>query len=180
MPGRSADWRWARRALLSVPVTLALAACASSPHSAPPSPPPTGATGSPATASAAPSATATGTGAQNLVASSNLKSALLAAFAGDKGLPQNDLTGPLPGTLYYGISASGEYWAVAHFGLTSSAPFQAQVDMQDGGDIGVFSRQGDQAWAVRLGGEPFPCPGELPADLMQVWGLTSPGACSAT
>lgn len=49
--------------------------------------------------------------------------------------------------------------------------------MQDGGNIGVFSRQGNQPWTVRLGGLPFPCPGELPADLMSVWGMTSPGSC---
>jgi hypothetical protein len=89
------------------------------------------------------------------------------------------VTGPLQGTLYYGIdSATGTYWAVAHFGLTSSASSQASIDMQDGGDIGVFSRQGDQAWTVHLGGEPFPCPGELPADLIAVWGMTSPGTCA--
>jgi len=49
--------------------------------------------------------------------------------------------------------------------------------MQDGFDTGVFSRHGDQAWTVRPGGVPFPCPGELPADLMSVCGMTSSGSC---
>ncbi len=112
------------------------------------------------------------------MASSSVKAALLTAFAAEKGLPTGEVSGPLPGTLYYGIvSATGTYWAFAHFGLTSSAPFQAQVDMQDGGNIGVFSRHGEQAWTARVGGEPFPCPGALPADLMAVWGITSPSAC---
>jgi hypothetical protein len=131
-----------------------------------------------ATAPPSAPASSTGTGAQNLVASSALEATLLAAYAADKGLPQDEVTGPLSGTLYYGIdNATGTYWAVATFGLTLSASFNAEVDMQDGGNIGVFSRQGDQAWTVRLGGIPFPCPGELPADLMSVWGMTSPGGC---
>jgi hypothetical protein len=112
------------------------------------------------------------------VAGSAVKAALLAAFAAAKRLPQGEVTGPLPGTLYYGLdSSTGRYWAVARFGLTSSAPAQAAVDMQDGFDTGVFSRHGDQAWTVRPGGIPFPCPGELPADLMSVWGMTSSGSC---
>jgi len=112
------------------------------------------------------------------VATSDVKAALLAAYAAQKRLPLAEVTGPLPGTLYYGLDAVTEtYWAVATFGLTSSAPFEAQVSMQDGGNLGVFARKGGQAWTVRLGGIPFPCPGELPADLMSVWGMTSPGGC---
>jgi hypothetical protein len=176
MSGGSAGEGRARPAwpgVLATLVLVGLAGCAGSAHSVRPSPRPSAATGSPGTAAASPAAAS----AQNLVASSTVKAALLAAFAAEKGFPQDEVTGPLPGSLYYGISGSGTYWAVAHFGLTSSAPFQAQVDMQDGGNIGVFSRQGGQAWTTRIGGEPFPCPGALPADLMAVWGLTSPGVC---
>jgi hypothetical protein len=177
MSGGFADWSRARRVWLGALVTLVLAGlagCASS--AATPSPRPSGTHSSPGRTATTPPAGQAGSGAQNLVASSTVKAALLAAFAAEKGLPTGELTGPLPGSLYYGVSGS-TYWAFAHFGLTSSAPVQAQVDMQDGGDIGVFSHQGGQAWTTRIGGEPFPCPGELPADLMAVWGITSPGGC---
>ena len=182
MSGGFADWSRARRVWLAAlgPLVLAgLTGCASSAHSATPSPPPSGAHSGPGRAATTAPAGLAGSGAQNLVASSTVKAALLTAFAAEKGLPASELTGPVPGSLYYGISGSGTYWAVAHFGLTSSAPFQAQVDMQDGGNTGVFSRQGGQAWTTRIGGEPFPCPGQLPADLMAVWGITSPGVCDA-
>lgn len=179
MSGGFADCSRARHVWLAALVTLVLAGlagCASSAHSGAPSPRPSGAHSSPGGAATTPPAGLAGSGAQNLVASSSVKTALLAAFAAEKGWPASELTGPVPGSLYYGISG-GTYWAVAHFGLTSSAPFQAQVDMQDGGNIGVFSRQGGQAWTTRIGGEPFPCPGELPAGLMAVWGMTSLGEC---
>jgi hypothetical protein len=177
MAERPADWRWTRRAVLGVSVMLVLTGCASSARPAPPPSAPV-AHGSSGAPSASSSASPVGTRAQNLVAGSSVKAALLAAFVAAKGLPQDEVTGPLPGTLYYGLdSSTGTYWAVARFGLTSSAPAQAAVDMQDGFDTGVFSRHGDQAWTVRPGGIPFPCPGELPADLMSVWGMTSSGSC---
>jgi hypothetical protein len=172
-----ADWRWTRRAVLGVSVLLVLTGCASSARPAPPPSAPV-AHGSSAAPAASPSASPVGSRAQNLVAGSAVKAALLATFAAAKGLPQDEVTGPLPGTVYYGLdSSTGMYWAVARFGLTSSAPAQAAVDMQDGFDAGVFSRHGDQAWTVRPAGIPFPCPGELPADLMSVWGMTSSGSC---
>jgi hypothetical protein len=179
MTWRSAHVRKTPAVLLAVTVTIMLAGCAASLHSASPSASTApAARAHPATASVSAPESSTEAGAQNLVASSSLEAALLAAYATEKGLPQDQVTGPLPGTLYYGIdNATGTYWAVAHFGLTPSASFQDEVNMQDGGNIGVFSRQGDQPWTVGLGGIPFPCPGELPADLMAVWGMTSPGGC---
>jgi hypothetical protein len=172
-----ADSRKARQVLVSVSIALILGGCAGSAHSAPPSPQATGS--KPAGASASTPATQrAGASARNLVADSAVRASLLAAYATAKRLPEDEVTGPLPGTLYYGtVTASGTYWAVATFGLTSSAPFEAEVNMQDGGNIGVFSRTAAQPWTVRLGGIPFPCPGELPAELMSVWGMTSPGSC---
>ena len=49
--------------------------------------------------------------------------------------------------------------------------------MQDGGNIGIFSRQVGQPWKMTPGGIPFPCPGALPSAMMALWGLTSSGAC---
>jgi hypothetical protein len=175
MTTRPAGWRAARRVMLGSAV-LALTGCASS---APPAPPPTPSRSvSPAASSAATAAATPEAGTQNLVAGSTVKAALLAAFAAMKGLPQDEVTGPLPGSVYYGIDGpTGTYWAVARFELTSSAPMQAAVGMQDGGNIGVFTSKGGQAWAVHTGGIPFGCPGELPPGLMSVWGMTSPGIC---
>jgi hypothetical protein len=179
MARRSIDLCKTPRVLLGVSVTLMLAGCATSSHSASPSPRHApAANASSAAASPSVPAGSTATGAQNLVANGDLEAALLAAYATEKGLPEDEVTGPLSGTLYYGIdNATGTYWAVAQFGLASSASFDAEVSMQDGGNIGVFSRQGNQPWTVHLGGIPFPCPGELPADVMSVWGMTSPGGC---
>jgi len=177
MAGRPADRRWPHRAMLGVSAMLVLTGCASSARPAPPPSAPVAHSSSAAPSASSP-ASPVGSRAQNLAAGSAVKAALLATFAAAKGLRQDELTGPLPGTLYYGLdSATGTYWAVATFGLTSSAPSQAAVDMQDGFDTGIFSRHGDQAWTVRPGGIPFPCPGELPADLMSVWGMTSSGSC---
>lgn len=179
MARRFASLRKTRRVVLGVSVTLVLAGCAASAHPALPAASRTpAARASSARASASAAGSSAEAGAQNLVANSELQAALLAAYAAEKGLPQDEVTGPLSGTLYYGIdNTTRTYWAVAQFGLTSSASFDAEVNMQDGGNIGVFSRQGNQPWTARIGGIPFPCPGELPAGLMSVWGMTSPGIC---
>jgi hypothetical protein len=109
------DGSRARRVWLGVLATLVLAGlagCASSAHSALPSPGssarPSAATSSPGTAAAnppaSPPASQAAVGAQNLVASSSVKAELLAAFAAEKGLPEDEVTGPLPGTLCLPIS----------------------------------------------------------------------------
>lgn len=178
MAGRSARLS-TRRAVFGLSVSLVLAGCASSVQSTPSTTGPS----APAAHASSPVASgllpagAAGADAHNLAANGALKAALLAAYAAAKGLPEADVTGPLPGTLYYGI-ASTTYWALAQFSLTPSAPPQAAADMQGGGNIGVFSRHGDQAWTVRFGAIPFPCPGELPADLLSVWGIRPAGVCS--
>jgi hypothetical protein len=123
-----------------------------------------------------------GSGAQNLVASESVKAGLIAAFAAAKRLPQKQVAGIWPGDLYYGFLASTDtYWAVAWFSLTAEAPYQAQVDMQDGAGTGIFSRQGGQAWTMtQVGGEPFPRSGQLPVAMMSVWNMEYwYGSCSS-
>ncbi|MGD0881307.1 MAG: hypothetical protein ABSB09_07055 [Acidimicrobiales bacterium] len=103
---------------------------------------------------------------------------LLATFAASKQMPVSYFTGPTAGTLYYAyLPSTGTYWALAHFGITPAAPIQTGVDMQDGGDVGVFRRQTGGEWTMTVGGEPFPCPGQIPDAVMSVWGLTPSGAC---
>jgi hypothetical protein len=134
---------------------------------------------SPVTSTSATTATTgTGGGARNLPADDQLRAALLAVFAADKQLPESYFTGPEPGTLYYAyVPSTATYWALAHFGITSAASSQAGVDMQDGGDAGVFTRPAGGAWRMTLAGEPFPCPGQIPDAVLAVWGLTLSGAC---
>lgn len=116
--------------------------------------------------------------AENLTADGALNSELLATFAAYKQLPESFFTGPLKGTLYYGyLTSTRAYWALANFSITPAASFQAGVNMQDGGDIGIFTRQDDEPWKMTLGSIPFPCPGVLPSAIMALWGLTSSGAC---
>ncbi|MGA2836519.1 MAG: hypothetical protein ABSF84_07980 [Acidimicrobiales bacterium] len=120
----------------------------------------------------------TGSGAQDLPASDQLRAELLTTFAASKQMPESYFTGPQPGTLYYAyLPSTRTYWALAHFGISSAAPSQTDVDMQDGGDVGVFSRRDGGAWTMTVGGEPFPCPGQIPDAVMTVWGMTPSGAC---
>ena len=129
------------------------------------------------TATSAPTPT-TGAGAQDLPANNQLRAELLTTFAAYKQMPETYFSGPQPGTLYYAyLPSTGTYWALAHFGITSAAPSQTGIGMQDGGDVGVFTRQAGGAWKMTLGGEPFPCPGQIPDAVMTVWGLTLSGAC---
>jgi hypothetical protein len=131
-----------------------------------------------ATSIAPTSSTAAVQAAQNLPATDQLRSDLLAAFAAFKQLPVSYFTGPNPGKLYYALLPStGVYWALASFSLTGSASFAAQVGMQDGGDIGIFTRRAGEPWKVTGGGLPFPCPGALPVEVMQLWGLVVSGSC---
>jgi hypothetical protein len=114
------------------------------------------------------------------VATPALKAQLLAAFAAAKGDPPSDFTGPDAGSTYYALyPATGQYWALAHFTPTSSAGYQVDVGMQDGGAQGVFTEaQGSSTWAAKFGTFPFPCPGgPVPDALVKLWGLSYPSGC---
>jgi hypothetical protein len=115
---------------------------------------------------------------RNLQATPELRAQLLAAFANAKGYPQSDFEGPVEGSVYYAyLAPTGSYWALAAFSLTAAAPTQLGIAMQDGADRGIFDLPPGGAWHVKYGGEPFPCPGELPAPLVTLWGLQYNGGC---
>ena len=174
-----------------------LAGCSSSGHQSAPTtsttimstsaptigPGPGGSTSTSSTTTSAGSTASTltaGGSPRNLVATTQLKAQLLTAFAAAKGVPQSDFTGPDPGTTYYAvIPSTGAYWALAHFTPTSSAGYQVDVGMQDGGAEGVFTEvQGSTTWSVRFGTFPFPCPGgPVPDALVRLWGLAYPSGC---
>ena len=132
----------------------------------------------------APTATSTPTGSADSAAVRNLsvtgatRSALTAAYAAFKGIPQSDIAGTRPDSVYYAFDpAADTYWAMAVFVATTTAPMNVTVNFQDGGDIGLFSKVGAGSWQVRLGGEPAQCT-ELtfyPHVVLAAWSMpTSP------
>jgi hypothetical protein len=124
------------------------------------------------------SASAATAAAVNEVATPALKAALRAAYIVLNHLSSSEVAGPLPGTLYYAyLPATGTYWAIAHFRATPHASLRAQVGFQDGGDIGVFTHASGRPWTAKIGGEPFPCQGELPAPVFALWGLGVQASC---
>lgn len=120
------------------------------------------------------------TGPQNLVATQVLKNQLLAIFLSAKAFPAGSVTGPDAGSVYYGfVPATGTYWAMATFSPVLNAPQQVNVGMQDGGNRGIYTHQAGQAWTMKNGGIPFPCPGDLPQSVISMWALTYSPACGS-
>jgi hypothetical protein len=135
MAWRSTSMRTAPAVLVGVSVAVIVAGCASSPHSTSHSARTTPlAKSNPAAASTAAPASSTEAGAQNLLANSALRTALLAAYATEKGLPQDDVTGPLAGSLYYGRPAPNS--------SASPAPARGR-HLSDGAGAGHISRGDD-------------------------------------
>lgn len=102
------------------------------------------------------------------------------AFSVYNGIPVSDIAGVVSGSTHEAYEPSTRtYWATARFNPSASAG-QNVADFQDGGDIGIFTRSPSATWAMsRPGGEPFPCPGDFPADVQTLWGLTSSPYCSS-
>ena len=103
-----------------------------------------------------------------------MRADLTAVYVAYMHMPATDIAGTVAGSVYYAyVPATDTYWAVASFVPTSTAAEQTLVNLQDGGDMGVFTRVGTGAWQMRSnGGIPFPCPGLLPADVSSLWGMT--------
>ena len=106
---------------------------------------------------------------------------MIAAYSAYTRLASSDIAGIVPGYLYLAhVPTSDTDLAVAKFTPSAQAPSQAVVAFQDGGNIGVFSRPAGGTWTMTaIGGEPFPCPGALPAAVQTLWGLTSSPYCPA-
>jgi hypothetical protein len=107
-----------------------------------------------------------------------LQAQLLAVYAAAKRAPATEFVGP-NAIRYAYLPATTTYWALGYFTAAPSASLQVKIDMQDGGDIGVFSRVADQAWQVMFGGLPFPCPGEIPDAIVTLWGMHFVTTCTA-
>ncbi len=117
--------------------------------------------------------------ARNIDVTDDVRHALLAAFTTFNQLRPGDIAGPRAGSVYYAyLPSTASYWAVATFDGTPSAPQQTQINLQDGGNIGVFTRPQNGDWKMTTtGGEPFPCPGLVPSQVQAVWGLATPNGC---
>jgi hypothetical protein len=130
------------------------------------------------TASSTPGGSAVSAAVRNLTVTGATRSSLTTAFAAFKGIPQSDIAGTRPNSVYYAFDpAADTYWALAEFTATATAPQDVTVNFQDGGDIGLFTKVGANPWQVRLGGIPPEC-NELkfyPQVVLAAWSLpTSP------
>lgn len=132
------------------------------------------ASASPAAAAPSPSASASQVGVQNLVASNGVQTQLINVFAAYKQIPMSEMTGIQQGTLYYAYDPStGTYWAMANFNVSANAPQAVQVDLQDGGNMGMFKMTSGGDWQMELGGVPPVCAYGpfFPAAVLAAWAL---------
>jgi hypothetical protein len=126
------------------------------------------------------STTASSPTAQNLVATTAVKRALLAAGAAMHHLPASDYTGLQKGLTYYAFTPStNTYWAGAAL-IASTSSQAAQVGDQDDGAYLDFKRAGGGAWRAYPGGLPgtgsFKCMVAIPQSVVTLWGWAA-GAC---
>lgn len=163
---------------------------------------PGGSTGSTAARGSSVSSASTGSQASELGAAGtapavneklppSVRPQLLAAYVGymratspkdDDNLTAADVDGPVVGQTYYAlVPATGTYWAVAYFQPSSAVTDQQQeVEFQDEGRSGLFEKPGGGGWRMlgHAGGSgPWPCPGQLAANLQRAWLLSTPGSC---
>jgi hypothetical protein len=126
------------------------------------------------TATPIPSASTGQGGVENLVATNSVQTQLINVFAAYKQIPMSEMTGIQQGTLYYAYDPStGTYWAMAYFNVSSAAPQSVQVDLQDGGNMGMFTMAPGGPWQVERGSVPPVCAygTYFPAAVLAVWAL---------
>lgn len=183
---RTIQNRWAMLVPLGMIATVSVAACSA--------PTPGNAAGSPsAPAAAAPAATVTGTqavspgvatprttsaatGVQNLVVTPSVRADLQATYVAFMHFPPSDIAGTAPNSIYYAFDpATGTYWAMATFVPSATASSNTTVEMQDGGDTGMFTKASDGTWQVTRAS--FPTGSGLlqffPTRVIAAWALST-------
>jgi hypothetical protein len=125
------------------------------------------------TVTSAPIRTSSPAVAQNLVAGSAVRAALVAAGAQTHGLTSSDYTGLVPGETYYAWDpTTSTYWAGAGL-VPSSSSMPAQVSVQDDGSYLLFSRPSGGGWLatnVGLAGiAGSACPKKVPSTVLKAW-----------
>ncbi len=115
---------------------------------------------------------------ENIIPSAQDLAAFEAAYASFRGIPESDIGSTQPGSTHEAFQPSAQmFWGTARYEPSQSAG-QDAASFQDGGNVGVFTRTPAGAWKMtEVGGEPFPCPGELPPDVLSVWGMTTSAYC---
>jgi hypothetical protein len=108
------------------------------------------------------------------------QTAMAQAFASFKGIPLSDIGALRPGSLHTAYDAStGTYWGTASFLPSTQAGTTVADIFQDGGGVGIFQSADGSTWTMtRVGGQPFPCAGEVPATIESAWGLESTPYCA--
>ena len=118
---------------------------------------------------------------QNLTVTAADKQALTTAFVDFKSIPAGDIAGTRPGSVYAAyVPSTGKYWAVAQFDPSAHASERTLINLQDGGQIGIFVHKAGTEWTmVSPGSLPF-CPSLIvPDDVLAAWGMTDDQSCSA-
>jgi hypothetical protein len=125
---------------------------------------------------ATPSTSPAAVGVQNLVVTPSVRDELQAAYVASMQFPPSEIAGTAPNSMYYAYDpATGAYWAMATFVESATASSNTGVEMQDGGDTGMFTEASDGAWQMRRASFPTGC-GLLhffPAAVIKVWGLST-------
>lgn len=91
----------------------------------------------------------------------------------------DDTTGPDKGSVYYALdNTTHTYWATATFSPSQQADSSAQAAFQEGENIGVFKRSPGGSWIASVHERlHFPCPGDIPTDVLRAWGLRTDAGC---
>lgn len=161
--------RWLAGGVAGIPASLAAAGCTSgaSPAAAPPTSQPAR-TGADVPASSSPSSSPTPTpaGTENLLVSPSVRHELTAAYEAFMRFKPSGIAGTAANSVYYAYdSATNVYWAMATFEPVAAALhstpgsplFDELVDMQDGGNEGMFTKTSGGSWLVRNAGVPPQC-----------------------
>jgi CHAP domain len=108
------------------------------------------------------------------------QAAMATAFASYEGIPLSDVGALRSGSLHTAYdTATQTYWGTASFLPSSQAGAAVAVRFQDGGGIGIFQSSNGSTWTMTgVGGEPFPCAGQVPVAVEAAWGLTNSPYCA--
>lgn len=188
--------RWLAAGAAGMLACVITAGCTSHSDPAAAPPPSHAATSTPAEvpASASPASATTSSASapvdvQNLLVSPSVRRELTAAYVAYKQFEPSGIAGTAPNSVYYAFdAATGAHWAMATFQPSAAALhsspgsllYNVLVDMQDGGNQGLFMQAQGSAWRVQNAGVPPQCQITrfFPAAVIAVWALQMP-ACPA-
>jgi hypothetical protein len=173
--------------MLAALACLAVAGCTSaSPRatgataSRPATAQPTGQPPDPAATTPGPPQSAAPAGIRNLLVTPAVRSQLLTPYLTMMDFKAADIAGTVPDSIYYAYDpATRTYWALAIYKASRNAPMNVLVNLQDGGNAGMYTKTAAGPWHVTRGGVPWECvEGQyFPEAVLAVWGLTITAPC---